>query len=46
MMGAGHETTASTLLWTLLELGQRPQDLARCTQAVDEILGKGGKVRE
>jgi len=39
MMGAGHETTASALLWTLLELGRRPDELKRCTDAVDVVLG-------
>lgn len=33
---AGHETTASTLAWTLHDLARRPQLLARVRQAADE----------
>ena len=38
-LGAGHETTSSTLNSCLLELGQRPDELARCRGEVDAILG-------
>jgi cytochrome P450 len=33
---AGHETTASTLAWTLHDLARRPQLLARAQRAADE----------
>jgi cytochrome P450 len=33
---AGHETTASTLAWTLHDLARRPQLLARVQRAADE----------
>lgn len=33
---AGHETTATTLAWTLHELGRRPERLRRAQQAADE----------
>lgn len=33
---AGHETTASTLAWTLHDLSRRPQLLARVRRAADE----------
>jgi cytochrome P450 len=33
---AGHETTASTLAWTLHDLARRPQQLARVQRAADE----------
>lgn len=33
---AGHETTASTLAWTLHDLARRPQLLARVRRAADE----------
>jgi cytochrome P450 len=38
---AGHETTASTLAWTLHELARSPQVQARARQAADDASGGG-----
>ena len=39
LLAAGHETTASALAWTLLELGQHPVVARRLEAEVDEGLG-------
>jgi cytochrome P450 len=40
MLLAGHETTANTLLFTLLELAQNPASQRRLQQDIDSILGR------
>lgn len=40
-IGAGHETTANTLTWTLYLLSQDLDARARVEQEVDEVLGEG-----
>lgn len=40
-IGAGHETTSTTLMWIFYELSKHPDILLQITQEVDEILGKG-----
>jgi cytochrome P450 len=37
-LGAGHDTTSSSLQWTLLELAKRPEEMKKCQDAVDSIL--------
>ena len=36
---AGHETTSAMLAWTLLELGENPEILARLRAEVDAVVG-------
>ncbi len=38
-MGAGHETTATTTMWTLYELCRHPEILVKVQQEIDGILG-------
>jgi cytochrome P450 len=38
-MGAGHETTATTTMWTLYELCRHPSILVKLQQEIDGILG-------
>jgi cytochrome P450 len=40
-IGAGHETTANTLSWTLYLLSQSPEALTRLTAEIDEVVGEG-----
>lgn len=36
--GAGHDTTASGISWTLYSLAKYPEHLKRCQEEVDEVL--------
>jgi len=38
MLIAGHETTAAVLTWTMFELSQKPQLLAKAQEEVDRVL--------
>eukprot|EP00127_Corallochytrium_limacisporum_P004789 Clim_evm4s177 gene=Clim_evmTU4s177 len=39
--GAGHETTANSMTWTLFELAQRPDLQQKIRQELNEVLGEG-----
>ncbi|KAL3144182.1 hypothetical protein ABBQ32_003965 [Trebouxia sp. C0010 RCD-2024] len=39
MLIAGHETTAAVLTWTLFQLMQAPQALAKVVQEIDQVVG-------
>ena len=39
MLIAGHETTAAVLTWTLFQLMQAPEALAKAVQEVDQVIG-------
>jgi len=43
-MFAGHHTSSVTTAWTLLELLQNKDYLARCTAEIDRVFGKGEPV--
>jgi len=40
-IGAGHETTANALSWSLFLLSQAPEALARIVHEVDAVMGEG-----
>lgn len=39
MLIAGHETTAAVLTWTLFQLMQAPEALAKAVQEIDQVVG-------
>lgn len=39
MLIAGHETTAAVLTWTLFQLMQSPEALAKAVQEIDQVVG-------
>ena len=39
MLIAGHETTAAVLTWTLFQLMQAPEALAKAMQEIDQVVG-------
>ena len=39
MLIAGHETTAAVLTWTLFQLMQSPEALAKAVQEIDQVIG-------
>lgn len=39
MLIAGHETTAAVLTWTLFQLMQAPQALAKAVHEIDQVVG-------
>ena len=39
MLIAGHETTAAVLTWTLFQLMQAPEALAKAAQEIDQVVG-------
>lgn len=39
MLIAGHETTAAVLTWTLFQLMQAPEALAKAVQEIDRVVG-------
>ena len=39
MLIAGHETTAAVLTWTMYEISQQPELLAKVRAEIDEVLG-------
>lgn len=39
LLGAGHETTANALSWTLMRLSQHPQVARKLEAEIDEVLG-------
>lgn len=39
MLIAGHETTAAVLTWTLFQLMQAPEALAKAVQEIDQVIG-------
>lgn len=39
MLIAGHETTAAVLTWTLFQLMQAPECLAKAVHEVDQVIG-------
>ncbi len=39
MLIAGHETTAAVLTWTLFQLMQSPEALAKAVEEIDQVVG-------
>ena len=39
MLIAGHETTAAVLTWTLFQLMQAPESLAKAVHEIDQVVG-------
>lgn len=39
MLIAGHETTAAVLTWTLFQLMQAPESLAKAVCEIDQVVG-------